>query len=54
MGLGDFVVLQSVTVPGVQPKLSLGWIQDEINDDHKGRLTILSALDGPSSLFSLS
>ena len=39
-------VLQSVTVPGVQPKLSLGWIQDEINDDHKGRLTILSALDG--------
>lgn len=38
--------LQSVTVPGVQPKLSLGWIKTEIENGHKGRLTIQDALDG--------
>lgn len=37
---------QSVTVPGVQPKLSLGWIKSELEDGHDGRLTILDALDG--------
>lgn len=35
-------VAQSVTIPGVQPKLSLGWVQD----GHTGRLTIMDALDG--------
>jgi serine/threonine-protein kinase HipA len=38
--------LQSVTVPGVQPKLSLGWIKNDIEDGHKSRLTIMNALDG--------
>lgn len=44
--LAKEAALQSVTVPGVQPKLSLGWIKNEIEDSHKGRLTILNALDG--------
>ena len=36
----------SVTVPGVQPKLSLGWIKNTMEDGHKGRLTIMDALEG--------
>lgn len=36
----------SVTVPGVQPKLSLGWMKDELAGKRQGRLTILNALDG--------
>jgi len=36
----------SITVPGVQPKLSLGWVKTEIKNGHQGRLTILDALDG--------
>jgi len=44
--LAKKAVLQSVTVPGVQPKLSLGWIKAEIQDGRQGRLTILDALDG--------
>lgn len=36
----------SITVPGVQPKLSLGFIQTELEDGHNGRLTIMDALDG--------
>lgn len=36
----------SITVPGVQPKLSLGWIKTELEDGHRGRLTILDALEG--------
>ncbi|SOE23137.1 serine/threonine-protein kinase HipA [Spirosomataceae bacterium TFI 002] len=36
----------SVTVPGVQPKLSLGWIKDELENGHSGRLTIMDALAG--------
>ena len=44
--LAQDIALQSITVPGVQPKLSLGWINSEIEDGHKGRLTILNALDG--------
>lgn len=39
-------VQNSITVPGVQPKLSLGWIKDVLTDGHQGRLTILDALDG--------
>ncbi len=37
---------QSVTVPGVQPKLSLGWLKKELEDGHTGRLTIMDALEG--------
>ena len=36
----------SVTVPGVQPKLSLGWIKNMLADGHSGRLTIMDALEG--------
>jgi serine/threonine-protein kinase HipA len=36
----------SISVPGVQPKLSLGWIKTELEAGHQGRLTILDALDG--------
>jgi serine/threonine-protein kinase HipA len=36
----------SITVPGVQPKLSLGWIKKELENRHQGRLTIMDALEG--------
>ena len=36
----------SVTVPGVQPKISLGWIKTVLKDGHNGRLTIMDALEG--------
>jgi serine/threonine-protein kinase HipA len=36
----------SVTVPGVQPKLSLGWIKNNLEDGKDGRLTIMDALEG--------
>jgi serine/threonine-protein kinase HipA len=36
----------SVTVPGVQPKLSLGWIKSTLEDGYNGRLTIMDALEG--------
>ncbi|WP_026904907.1 HipA domain-containing protein [Pedobacter glucosidilyticus] len=36
----------SITVPGVQPKLSLAWIKDTLENGHKGRLTIMDALEG--------
>ena len=36
----------SVTVPGVQPKLSLGWIKNTLEDGQHGRLTIMDALEG--------
>lgn len=36
----------SVTVPGVQPKLSLGWIKTELENRYQGRLTIMNALEG--------
>lgn len=44
--LAEEAALKSITVPGVQPKLSLGWIKNEIQDGHQGRLTIMDALDG--------
>mgnify|MGYP001483019086 CR=1 FL=1 len=37
---------QSITVPGVQPKLSLGWLKKELKDGHRERLTIMDALEG--------
>lgn len=36
----------SITVPGVQPKLSLGWIKTTLQNGHEGRLTIMNALEG--------
>ena len=36
----------SITIPGVQPKLSLGWIKNQMELGHFGRLTIVDALAG--------
>ncbi|THF49210.1 HipA domain-containing protein [Flavobacterium supellecticarium] len=44
--LAKEAIEQSVTIPGVQPKLSLGYIQSELGKGHSGRLTILDALEG--------
>ena len=44
--LAKEVVELSVTVTGVQPKLSLGWIKNTLEDGPNGRLTILDALEG--------
>lgn len=44
--LAKQVVERSVTIPGVQPKLSMGIIKDVLDDTAKGRMTILDALDG--------
>jgi len=44
--LAKEAVVLSVTVPGVQPKLSLGWIKSNLVDGHNGRLTIMDALEG--------
>lgn len=44
--LAKEAVALSITVPGVQPKLSLGWIKSTLEDGHNGRLTIMDALEG--------
>jgi serine/threonine-protein kinase HipA len=44
--LAKEAVQLSVTVPGVQPKLSMGWIKTVLQDGHNGRLTIMDALEG--------
>lgn len=44
--LAKQTIESSVAVPGVQPKLSLGWLQSALEDGTKNRLTILNALDG--------
>ena len=44
--LAKEVVESSVTVPGVQPKLSLGFIKDVLQSGSKGRLTVMGALGG--------
>lgn len=36
----------SITVPGVQPKLSVGWIKNLLGQAQLGRLTIMNALEG--------
>jgi serine/threonine-protein kinase HipA len=36
----------SISIPGVQPKLSVGLIKNALKDKHNGRLTIMDALDG--------
>lgn len=44
--LAKQIVDLSISVPGVQPKLSLGVIKNALNDEHNGRLTIMDALEG--------
>lgn len=44
--LAKNVVERSIAVPGVQPKLSLSIITDALNDDNRGRLTVVGALGG--------
>ena len=44
--LAKEVVEQSITVPGVQPKLSLGVIREVLQDGSRGRLTVMGALGG--------
>lgn len=44
--LAKEAALLSVTVPGVQPKLSLGFIRGKLADGHRNRLTIMNALKG--------
>lgn len=44
--LAKEVVESSVTVPGVQPKLSLGFIKNILQEGNKGRLTVIGALGG--------
>ncbi len=44
--LAKEAVQLSVAVPGVQPKLSLGWIKTMLEEGHNGRLTIMDALEG--------
>ncbi|HQB21855.1 MAG TPA: HipA domain-containing protein, partial [Bacteroidales bacterium] len=40
------VVENSITIPGVQPKLSLSFIKDVLKDETNGRLTVLGAMGG--------
>ncbi|WP_461534410.1 HipA domain-containing protein [Sinomicrobium sp.] len=44
--LAKEVVERSVTVPGVQPKLSMGVINDALQEKTSGRMTVLDALEG--------
>jgi serine/threonine-protein kinase HipA len=44
--LAKEAVKLSITVPGVQPKLSLGWIKSTLADGQNGRLTLMDALEG--------
>jgi len=44
--LAKNAVERSVTVPGVQPKLSLSLVKDTLDDKAKGRLTVVGALGG--------
>lgn len=44
--LAKNVVERRIAVPGVQPKLSLSQIKDELNNGNAGRLTVVGALGG--------
>ena len=44
--LAKNIVERSIAVPGVQPKLSLSQISDELGNGNVGRLTVVGALDG--------
>lgn len=48
--LAKEVVENSVTVPGVQPKLSLGFIKDVLQDGSRGRLIVMGTLGGNNIL----
>lgn len=56
--LAKDIVDLSITVPGVQPKLSLGSLKEKLENGQVNRLTILNALDGsyilkpPNTLYS--
>ncbi len=44
--LAQNIVESSIAIPGVQPKLSLGFIKEVLQNGSKGRLTVLNALGG--------
>ena len=44
--LAKEVIETSISVPGVQPKLSLSFVKEKLEDGTKGRLTVLEALGG--------
>lgn len=44
--LAKGVIETSISVPGVQPKLSLSFVKEKLEDGTRGRLTILEALGG--------
>ncbi|MFC4163849.1 HipA domain-containing protein [Epilithonimonas zeae] len=44
--LAKEVIEISISVPGVQPKLSLSFIKEKLEDGTRGRLTVLEALGG--------
>lgn len=44
--LAKNIVERSVSVPGVQPKLSLSLFKDALGNGHSGRLTVVGALGG--------
>lgn len=44
--LAKEVIETSISVPGVQPKLSLNFTKEKLEDGTKGRLTVLEALGG--------
>jgi serine/threonine-protein kinase HipA len=44
--LAKQIVDLSISIPGVQPKLSLGVIKNALTDGHNGRLTVMDALEG--------
>lgn len=56
--LAKNIVDLSITVPGVQPKLSLGSLKEKLENGQVNRLTILNALDGnyilkpPNAMYS--
>jgi serine/threonine-protein kinase HipA len=44
--LAKEVIETSISVPGVQPKLSLSFIKDKLEDGTKARLTVMEAMGG--------
>ena len=44
--LAKEVIETSISVPGVQPKLSLSFVKEKLEDGTRGRLTVLEALGG--------
>lgn len=44
--LAKEVIETSISVPGVQPKLSLSFVKEKLEDGIRGRLTVLEALGG--------